>query len=80
MLFIAKTNFVLMLAFGPLRDVAHALVTDATAEHQLAVVAFGTLLEGTEHHCVREAIQYLEEVGESELPGFEHFSTWGFHL
>ena len=48
-----------MLALGPLRDVAHALVADATAEHQLAVVAFGTLLEGTEHHGVREAVQYL---------------------
>ena len=49
-----------MLALGPLGDVAHALVADSAAEHELAVAALGALLEGAEHHCVREAVQYLE--------------------
>ena len=58
------SNSVLLpvLALGPLRDVAHALVADAAAEHELAVAAaLGAFLEGAEHHRVREAVQYLQK-------------------
>ena len=58
------SNSVLLpvLALGPLRDVARALVADAAAEHELAVAAaLGAFLEGAEHHRVREAVQYLEK-------------------
>ena len=57
---IVDCSFLPVLALGPLRDVARALVADAAAEHQLPVLAFGALLERAEHHRVRQAVQNLK--------------------
>ena len=51
-----------VLALGPFRYVARALVADAAAEHKLPVLALGALLERAEHHRVRQAVQNLENI------------------